>query len=286
MAIKKTDELGAILEESALGCINDYNHLTSDIIFLAQNLLLLKDGGELGIIVPDGLLTSKRFSIFREKLLTNYKLTGVIELPSNIFKRTEAKTHILIIKKSLCNSLSLPLYLANEDGTISSKILIKKDDLIFRMDYKYHQWKINSHHKGDKSLFTRDVTIMRGSRSKKQLEGIGVKYLHTSDLKSQYCEREFSVQKKLDYLRYAEEGDLLMSRVGKRCIGKLMYINKGNIAISDCIFRIRIPVAHRAQIISILNSKPGREWIDAHSHGVCAKVISKSDLLNFQIFNL
>lgn len=283
MTIKKSVELGKILEESLLGNLNDYNQLTSDIIFLAQNLLLLKDGGELGIIVPDGLLTCQRFSTFREKLLTNYKLTGIIELPSKIFKKTEAKTHILIIKKSVCTSQSLPIYLANENGSIASKISIKKTDLIYRMDYKYNNWKKKSNQKRSKSFLNLNIDITRGSCSKKQLDSLEIDFIHTTDLKSQYCEREFSLHKKIDKLRYAEEGDLLMSRVGKRCIGKLMYITKGNIPISDCIYRIRIPFEHRALVISSLNSKIGKEWINAHSHGVCAKVISKSDLLNFQV---
>ncbi|MDI9257948.1 N-6 DNA methylase [Flavobacterium sedimenticola] len=283
MTIKKSDEYGKILEESLLGCLDSYSQLTSDIIFLAQNLLLLKEGGELGIIVPDGLLTCQRFSIFREKLLSNYKLTGVIELPSKIFKKTEAKTHILIIRKSVCSSLSLPIYLANENGTIASKILVKKSALIYRMDYKYHSWKKNSNQKTSNSLLDLNVDIMRGSRSKKQLESLQINYLHTTDLKNEYCECEFPLHKTIDYLRYAEEGDLLMSRVGKRCIGKLMYVIKGNIPISDCIYRIRIPFEHRAKVISSLNSKIGKEWINAHSHGVCAKVISKRDLLNYQV---
>lgn len=282
MAIKKSAELGTILEESLLGSLDDYNQITSDIIFLAQNLLLLKDGGELGIIVPDGLLTCHRFSIFRKKLLCNYKLTGIIELPSKIFKKTEAKTHILVIKKSLCTSPSVPIYLANENGTIASKISIKKSDLIFRMDYKYHTWKKSSHQKGTKSLVDLNVIIMRGSRSKKQLDLLGIDYVHTTDLKDQYCEREFSMKKKVDNLRYAEEGDILMSRVGKRCIGKLLYLTKGNIPISDCIYRIRIPVEHRDGVILSLNSVFGRNWVAAHSHGVCARVISKGDLLNFK----
>lgn len=285
MAIKKSDELGMILKESSLGLLNDYSQLTSDIIFLAQNLLLLKDGGELGIIVPDGLLTCQRFSIFREKLLANYKLTGIIELPSKIFKKTEAKTHILLIKKSHCTGLSLPLYLANENGTIASKISIKKTDLVYRMDYKYHSWKKNFIPKETKSFKSLNIGIMRGSRSKKQLDTMGIDYLHTTDLKSEFCEREFLVYNKVDGLRYAEEGDLLMSRVGKRCIGKLLYVEKGNIPISDCIYRIRIPFEHRKQVILSLNSKTGRDWIAAHSHGVCAKVISKGDLLNFHVFH-
>ena len=58
---------------------------TSDLIFFAQNLLLLKEGGELGIILSDSLLASAEFKIFRQDVIDNHTIDTVIQLPEKSF---------------------------------------------------------------------------------------------------------------------------------------------------------------------------------------------------------
>lgn len=280
--IKKTDLFGEILEKSNLGMISQYNQITSDLIFLAQNLLMLKNGGELGIIIPDGLLTSHYFKYFRERLINNYKIKGIIELPAKVFLKTEAKTHILIIKKSNSHYKNVPIYLSNNKGEITNKISVDKQHLLYRMDYNYHSWKISNKIIG-KTLNELGVEISRGTLSKKELLLCGQEFIHTSDLNSFFTIKSFKNNTEQENLKYAEEGDIIISRVGKRCLGKIMYVESGKVLISDCVYRLRASEIHRKKIIESLNSEYGRNWIKAHSHGVCAKVISKVDLLNFKI---
>lgn len=282
MPIKKHKEFEQILEKSNLGSISDYSQITTDLIFLAQNLLLLKEGGELGIIIPDGLLTCHSFVNFRKKIIENYTLKGIIELPAKIFKKTEAKTHILVIKKRKSSSSKVPIYLADDHGSILNKINVNKEKLSFRMDYKYHFWRSKSEIKGQ-TLKDLGVEIYRGSKSKKDIELMGVEFVHTTHLKLNYSKKIFKNRKKIDGHRYGEEGDILISRVGKRCLGKVLYVDGGVVLISDCIYRLRVPLKYREKVIEALNSDYGRDWIKAHSHGVCAKVISKFDMLNFKV---
>ncbi|MET0376748.1 MAG: methyltransferase, partial [Rhizorhabdus sp.] len=54
---------------------------TAEIIFLAQNLRLVKTGGTIGLIVPDGLATGWRAVAFRRALLRGHWLRSVIQLP-------------------------------------------------------------------------------------------------------------------------------------------------------------------------------------------------------------
>lgn len=280
LTLKKHDDYADIICKSNLGLISDYSQITSDLVFLAQNLLMLKNGGELGIIIPDGLLTSHHFKVFRENVLKNYKIKGIIELPSKIFLKTEAKTHILIIKKGEQSNYQIPLYLSNDLGEIVKKILVKKNNLLQRMDFKFHYWNSINKSKG-KTLKELGVEIYRGQASKKDLITIGDKFVHTSDLKENFELRKFDQNSNSKNIRSAKNGDVLMSRVGKRCIGRILIVESGNIIISDCIYRIRIPDKYKEKVIQALNSEYGRNWIKAYSHGVCAQVISKSDLLNF-----
>lgn len=82
-------------------------------------------------------------------------------------------------------------------------------------------------------------------------------------------------------LSLAGPGDILISRVGKRCIGKVVMVKRGYIPFSDCIYRLEVPEYIDKSFNSLI-TKRGQSWLQAYAHGVCAKVISKADLLKFK----
>jgi methylase of polypeptide subunit release factors len=90
----------ALLQGAGLaGCIAT-ERITEDILFIAQNLRLLRDGGELAVIVPDGFATGHHYRDFRAALLERHALHRVLALPSDLFRGTEARTHVLFLKKN------------------------------------------------------------------------------------------------------------------------------------------------------------------------------------------
>ncbi len=284
LPVEKSKEIELILSTAGLGTCDKYNRITSDLVFLAQNLLLLKKGGELGIILPDGLITSHEFRFFREQLLRGNKVEAVIELPGKTFVKTEAKTHILLVKKGVTSSPLEKIKLLKSDrkGLILNEILVNQEDLIFRMDFEFNYWKINTVETG-RTLSELDVKIIRGKYTKKDLTNMNVKFLHTSDLyTSDVKHLEFDNKANINGVN-AKKGDIVFSRVGKKCLGHVGIIEKGTILISDCLFRIRAPEKYRQKLFNTLSSAYGQEWIKAHAHGVCAQVISKQDLMNFKI---
>ncbi len=112
--VKPTRDIRKIFEKAGLQGCWKLPTVTSDIVFLAQNIQMLREGGELGIILPDSLLTGHNFSVLRELLLVRHRVLGIIQLPDKIFSRTEARTHILLLRKgedsykqspSLCGGL-------------------------------------------------------------------------------------------------------------------------------------------------------------------------------------
>src|SRR5690606_9598743 len=74
--------------------------ITGELLFLAQNLIALRDGGTLGLIAPDGMLTGKRYAKLRRHLLRKHLVETVIQLPNNAFKDTDAYCFIVILKKN------------------------------------------------------------------------------------------------------------------------------------------------------------------------------------------
>lgn len=279
----KVEKSQEIIFKSAYldSCISNHN-VTSDIIFLANNLSLLRENGSLGIILPDGLLTRADFRSLRADLVNNHTLRYIIQLPDRIFNKTEARTHILILTKGKSQYSTVSLLKADFGGICIDRIEIQKCNLIERMDFNFQKWNL-IHKREGITLSDINVQIARGSFSHKELKNLDNRYFHTTNFNNNKFisieKQEYQWSNKI----IAEEGDILMARVGKRCVGKLAYIETGNILISDCVYRIRVPKMYRRIVWDTLNSSYGKEWIKVYSHGVCAQVISKRDLLGFPL---
>lgn len=253
----------------------------SDIVFLAQNLKILRQGGELGIILPDSLITGLEYKYFRKELVSNHNVRAIIQLPDNVFSKTEARTYILIIEKSEETNNFVPIYLAQRDGHFIDKILVKKCDLEKRMDFSYYKWKNKYNTKNIKSsLLGYQALINRGTITQKEAISLQIPYFHTTHFPQTFTGIKLdSYISKSNKFLLAEQGDILLARVGKRCIGKVTLIEEGRIIITDCVYRIRVPTEHRIQLWQFLISDEGQLWLKSIAHGVCAQVISKSDLL-------
>lgn len=286
--VKKNEFIKGLIDNSLLGNPDKYKRITADLVFLANNLVYLKNGGELGIILPDALITSHEFKIFRESILLNHTIQAVIELPVNSFSKTEAKTYILIVKKGNEFKGDYPVKLmeSNDHGEINQEIIISSINLAERMDFKYHSWTRKKNLKG-KMICEMNVEIKRGRHSKKQLQNIGVPFIHTTEIissESLYISADINHNSYNGV--YAEKGDLVMTRVGRSGLGSIALITQGRILISDCVFRIRGAQHVIDKLLIEFTSENGQNWIKANSRGVCAKIISITDLKSFRFESL
>lgn len=284
LKIKSCTFYDELFEKAYLGECKGLRHLTSEIVFLAKNLQLLKSKGELGIILPDSLITGNNFEILRKAILQQYEVKALIELPEGIYPKTEALTHILIISKNECNNKNTSLLLADKKGNIVDSIEVEKSALIQRMDYKYHSWKKNTKVKIKGDLSSINADIKRGLLTQKELLATKDNFVHTTHLKklNGNLKLKSCKNKNKNYL-LAEPGDILLSRVGRSCSNKICMVTRGKSPISDCVYRIRVASHYKDKVWQALISSQGQNWLRAISHGVCAKVISKRDLLRFPI---
>ncbi|WBM74027.1 type I restriction-modification system subunit M [Saprospira grandis] len=79
------------------------NTKKSELLFLAQILRLLKNGGRAAVIIPDGVLfgSSKAHKEIRKQLVEKQELQAVISMPSGVFKPyAGVSTAILIFTKT------------------------------------------------------------------------------------------------------------------------------------------------------------------------------------------
>lgn len=261
------------------------SRLTSDIIFLAQNINILRDGGNLAIILPDTPLTGNNFYAFRVELLLRHCVYKIIQLPSTSFQKTEAMTHVLYLRKNTPQIENVPIYSVGQAGDISVPLYVNKADLAKRMDYSFFKnLSERTSHNSSGILASFCPKIFRGNRSKKELETNGSNFLHTSDLSVKPKCLSFNKSKSaLHSPITAKTGDIVISRVGKRCLGRVAYVKRGEVEISDCIICIRVARHYRKYLWDFFSSPNGIHKLQAISHGVCAKFITKQDILNIDI---
>jgi type I restriction-modification system DNA methylase subunit len=272
----------------SVGCkkFSNLPRITSEIVFFAHNLKLLKQDGELGIIVSDSLVTGKEFKIFRETIFEKFNVRRIIQLPDNIFNKTEARTHIIFISKTKSINKTCEILNSNISGELSKKIIVAKHLLIDRMDYHFHSANIHSK-AGTKTLKQIGAVIKRGKFSYKELRESKLSFFHSVHFKENGVNISFDKPVAKKHHSYsANEGDILMCRVGKRVVGKVVIVKFGRVVISDCIYRITVPKRYRQVLLKSLRSEEGIAWLHAFAHGVCSQVISKSDLENYPIFDL
>lgn len=205
--------------------------IPAEIVFLAQNLIVLKKDGELGAILPASIINGERWRSLREYLITEKSLTRVIQLPEKAFNKTEVSTFAISLKNLSNQNVDIRLSSASEN----SSLIIDKISAIDRLDYSYHANKKYLAHK----KIELGYEIFRGKESSKDISLTPNKILHTSDLKSKFSVFELPKKEIKKNKKIAQEGDFIISRVGSRCVGKAGFIKSGSIEISDCIIVIR-----------------------------------------------
>ena len=79
---------------------------TPDILFIERCLDLLKPGGRMAIVLPDGILGNNGLEYVRQYILNNADIVAIIDCPVESFlPSTDTKTSLLILKKKKAEGL-------------------------------------------------------------------------------------------------------------------------------------------------------------------------------------
>ena len=237
--------------------------IPSEIVFLAQNLRLMNELSELAIILPAGIISGEKWKNLRCFILKNYKITKVVQLPLKIFKDTEARTFILFIKSKESN------YSTVELSNMVNEITITIDQATDRLDYNFY---INS--KIQNKIRNYDYKVLRGKSTRKKLMGITNNFIHTSNIANN-SEPLLLVNNPFVNEVNAIEGDILVSRVGTRCLGDANMVSKGSIPVTDCVIIIRGKNKNtQKNIWKLINSMKFKKYVKECSLGVCSQYIT------------
>lgn len=250
---------------------------TAEARFLTLSMQLLKPGGSLGIILPARYVCGPAYKEFRRQLLSSCNLISVTSLPNSTFKTAQVETYFLVLRKEQTFK-SVAVQAILENGLLSQAITLSQNQATERMDYgfyaSYPRWAENAVPLS--MLLIQDIRRGRASTGRTTPDWM----FHTSDFKK-YADGHLS----FSHVHMSSEhgvayaGDILIPRVGSRCLHHCAIVDSGQVAISDCIYRLRVAPEWQAYVFAYLRSSAGVAMRKLSAHGSCAKLLGKQALL-------
>lgn len=284
-------DYSAILEDVGLSsCLPAIATTDAALVFLAQNLRLLRRGGVLGIIVPDSIVSADKYRNFRTELLKRYQIRSATRLSRGSFGGTDALAHILVIENSTPTSAPIALSLLDKAGARTSDLLVEHSQAAHRLDYQFHFAKSAVSQLGVR-LGDIATDLRRGSLNSAEAKKASNFVLHTTDLHQgnrgqwlDFSRRRFKFpEAKSGLVTRAEAGDIVVARVGRTAHEKVIGIGAGSVVLTDCLYRLRVAPTLQDAVLQALSSPEGRAWLELHAYGVAARQLTKTDLLNLPI---
>jgi len=255
-----------------------------DLVFLLHARRLLNHGGEMAFILPKSAFAMVKSTPHLQLMVDRFGLKEIITLPSKLYQDAEVETAVLIFRPDARKSASaqFALYTARCEGEL---------ELLGRFKPSKATQEIAETIEGAASVRNTTVTIAslggtiaRGRHSSNALMHQGVTHFHTTsfqDYPTAHVAFKYRDRNGVEaFDTPAQEGDILIARVGTRCIGRAAIVVSGSQHISDCVYRISTPVAKRRKIWEFISSEAGRTWQLSLARGACAKFITQHDLLS------
>lgn len=289
----------------------------STALFLEQGLRLLKPGGMMAAIVPDGILTNSSTIRVRKHIAERVVILAVISLPREAFLPFSGiKTSILLMKK-----------LEQEEDIIAQPVVFfsmakKLSDLdVILADWKTRQKKTEASFKKSftaraetnrldaefyHSLHSDSLTSLRQSPFEKCrlgviascISGLKPSRLQAGKMEVAYVRGKNVVDLSVD-IRSAskmevdakeikeyslQDGDILLTRVGT--VGRVGIVREPDESaiFSDNVVRIRLTGGiDPYYVLSFLESDYGKEQIRLLTTGTTIKGISLSNVASIEI---
>ena len=242
------------------------------VIFLAFNFKLLSKNGSLFIILPDQYITGLQYSFLRNYLINNYKICKVIKLPQNSFTNAQVDSYILEIKKG-DKTNNIEFYQVSNDFNFN-----KINDIhasLLHDNFNINQ--INSLIHENKTCISFLQKIYRGNVASNKIHDYGLNIFHSTNcgisniIPTEYIykDNKHFLEKKI---KYAEEGDIILCRIGRNFYKKIFFVANGYIGVSDHFFVIK--VNNKSKDLYNWLIADGNERLKNLAHGSGAKFIN------------
>ena len=268
-----------------------------EVLFLERFIRLAKDGGIIGIILPDGILLNIGYRRVREFILNNCKILAVVSLPRAIFngsRSTTSKTSILFAVKGQRHKGKVFMANARNIGELHQILRLYRDrketdnaiwaeinaDSLHPKTYlgeklpkfRYPTFKlaqlIEDMFCGGTEYGKKRRFVDKGLRfiSAKVVTPLGIDFSRDH---RKYIEPNSPMDKKWAHVRV---GDVLFVRVGVGCIGRAsVVVDENDLGVADdwiYIIRVKKNSISPYYLAVFLQTKYGKIQIDKAKRGV------------------
>ncbi len=279
-----------------------------EVLFLELFVQLLRPGGCLAIILPEGILRNRRFHYVRQWLLRQVKVNVILGLPRHAFSGTSARTYIVIAQKLSPGRRSL--------RTATSMLECDRMDAVAALPLV--QWRKFESNWGRASLQDRldwlvapdpkvAGTIALGEmfrlrRGRAQYAGQRELFLEPSPerlllLRAKNIAPDGALRLAANcafisrsgamfhQASVVQPGEILFVRVGARCYGRVALVPAGLEAQADDWLTILTPIAsiNGAAVVGWLNSPEGRSTVERLAKGIGSVSVSQASLAGLRI---
>lgn len=112
------------------------------ILFIERCSQLLKDGGRMAIVLPDGIYGNNQLGYIRKLLMKQTRIVAVIDVPIETFQpNTGTKTSIMIIQKTNKTPKDYPVFMCiAETCGHDRRGNLKEDDDISKIPGEFRKW--------------------------------------------------------------------------------------------------------------------------------------------------
>ena len=210
----------------------------------------MRQRGQLGLIVPDGIVSGFIHRELRRTLVDRHTISDVIELSRDTFRRAEVKAHIVVIQKKPQGPRDIRVR-QYVNGALSIPYLVSPESAVHRLDFSYYE---QEHRFDARNLPTFPLVrladlnpeLQRGRATTVGRLSLPIPVFHVTDFPTSnryapargYCWTEPLATEHNQVLAWP--GDILLARVGRNLSKKVVGLIDGPIAISDCVYRLRV----------------------------------------------
>jgi len=258
-----------------------------DLYFVLESLSRLKPTGSAAFIVGADIPCGRQSLEFRKMLLDKASEIECYELPQTAFGASaEVQAYALIARYGKTRARHVSLGRLNEEFQVTALRRVSIPQAIASMDLSSHEFAeidtaLRESSQGQ-TLKDMEVSIVRGSRTRSQFSQLGIAHFHTSDFPRSGMEVSLDTAPSSDF-QQATVGDILLPRVGTRCLEHKAVVVSGRAPYSEAVFRVRMPAKHHERVVRWITSSECSAWRRAAARGACAKHLTVTTLLSMPV---
>jgi predicted RNA methylase len=255
------------------------NWLRSEVAFvaLAWNIAQIKT--KLGLIIASPMICNKAYQPLRERFVNGLSGLCVTQLHEATFQNAEVRAFMVTGRRAVNRRRNVILRKALADGSITDEMSVDYSAAVMSLDIDYHRCfeRLGITASNDmETLESIGTTIVRGSRSQKDYGRLGLNAFHTSNFS--HSLEEVVLCGASEKFQVARSGDILIPRVGSRCLTRQAKVRDGVGLFTDCVYRLNIKPTERDRVWNTLTSSFGCDWRLANAGGSCAKHLTVQTL--------